>query len=233
MPRSSLVDETVTTLLDRIVSGRLGPGDRLPGQDELATLLGVSRLTVREATATLAAGHVLRVEHGNGTFVNPVDRWTDLDAVSRAARAGGQGSDATAQSLIEIRRMIEVGACALAARRATERDLDLLQQHCEAMAEAVTQSDLESFVRHDMAFHARILEAAGNPFLGAVYDPLRRVLEQARYQTSEVPVIRENALDHHQRVLAALRTGDPEAAQAAMDAHMDQTSHDLATHVRL
>lgn len=115
MARSSLVDTTTEQLVERVATGVFPVGEPLPAQDALAVDLGVSRLTVREAIKALADRGLLRVEHGSGTFVNPPHRWTDIEALSRRADASNDLD--VRKALIEVRRMIEVGAADLCARR--------------------------------------------------------------------------------------------------------------------
>ncbi|NUP74825.1 MAG: FadR family transcriptional regulator, partial [Sinomonas sp.] len=119
MARKSLVGEVADDLLDRIVAGEFPPGALVPGELELSAQHEVSRMTVREAMKTLEAQRILSVQRGRGTFVNPVDRWNSLEALLRAAQAQ-VGNDAAAVQLIELRRMLETGASALAAPRMTE-----------------------------------------------------------------------------------------------------------------
>ena len=116
MARPSLVDQVADALLDRIVAGDLPPGSVVPGEIDLSAEHQVSRMTVREAVRTLGAQHILRVERGRGTFVNPVSQWASLDAVIRAV-SEGQDDAAAAVQLIELRRFLETGACELAAGR--------------------------------------------------------------------------------------------------------------------
>lgn len=230
MARDSRVDETVDALLRAVVSGEYSTDRSLPSQGELAASLSVSRLTVREAVKELKSRNILRVEHGNGTFVNTPGTWTDLHALAQMSRAGTDGLK-TSQSIIEVRRIIEVGAAELCATRRTAQDVALLRRHVQAMAEARDTSDVDAFVEHDLAFHDTVLRGCANPFLAAVFDPLQKVLLRARIQTSEFPAIRENALEHHRRILAAIADRAPARARAAMDAHIEQTSRDLADYV--
>ena len=126
MARQSLTSMVADDLLDRIVNGEFPPGATLPGELELALHHDVSRMTVREAMKTLAAHHVIRVERGRGTFVNPLSRWTSMEAVLRAA-ADGVNATAASIQLIELRRMLETGAAELAATRISPDELDAME----------------------------------------------------------------------------------------------------------
>ena len=88
MARKSLVGVVADELLDRIIAGEFPPGSSVPGELELSARHDVSRMTVREAMKTLEAQRILSVERGRGTFVNPLNRWSSLEAVLRATSEG-------------------------------------------------------------------------------------------------------------------------------------------------
>ena len=217
-------------LLDRIIAGEFPPGAPVPGELELSARHEVSRMTVREAMKTLEAQQILSVERGRGTFVNPLSRWASLEAVLRAASEGKDDAAAAVQ-LIELRRMLETGACELAAGRISDSDLNALSGQLDAMRVAHEKHDVAAFVAADLAFHDLILHAAENVFVAVLFAPLHRVLERRRTQTSEVREIQAHAIGHHQKVVEALSSRDPHRARDAMDAHMQQTLDDLKAYV--
>ncbi|TLM88001.1 FadR/GntR family transcriptional regulator [Pseudarthrobacter sp. NamE5] len=226
MARQSLVGEVADELLDRIISGEFPPGATVPGEHELSARHEVSRMTVREAMKTLQAQRILSVERGRGTFVNPLSRWTSLEAVLRAASEGRNEAEASIQ-LIELRRMLETGACELAATRISGQDIETLFAHVAAMSTAREVNDVAAFVEADLAFHDVILHASGNVFVSVLFEPLHRVLEKRRTETSAVPAIQEHAIRHHRAIAEALQSRDSSRAREAMDAHMQQTLDDL------
>lgn len=222
------VTAAVDDILSRIHSGEFTIGQALPPETDLANLLEVSRPTMREAVRALSTRGVLRVVHGRGTFVNPIRSWTDLptmiDALVRVESPREIGLQ-----LIELRRMIEVGACGLAARNRTEDDLVALEAHLASFARAEQTGDIDGIARADLAFHTAILSASENPFLPAIMFPLVDALSASRRHTSSDPEIRERAAGHHRAILAAIAAGDETAAKNAMRAHMTQTRDDIAT----
>ncbi|WP_369251215.1 FadR/GntR family transcriptional regulator [Streptomyces sp. R41] len=225
----SLSDDLAEQLLTAIIDGRYPPDSALPPEGELSEQGGISRLTVREAVKQLRAQNVVRVVRGRGTYVNPPDRWTALEPVVRAASRTSSG--ALSERLIEARRLIENGACELAASRRTEEDLDALRQHLDVMRMAAEAGDTEQFVQADIDFHDTVMRATGNLFVPLLFEPFGPLLVEGRRETSAVPEIRDNAIAHHVAVLAALESGSPEAARTAMEAHMNQTADDLRAHV--
>jgi GntR family transcriptional regulator, transcriptional repressor for pyruvate dehydrogenase complex len=232
MPRDSLADSLADQLLQGIIDGRYPTDDPLPPEADIAKEANVSRLTVREAVKTLRAKSIVRVDRGRGTYTNPPDRWTDLEALVRAVSARTPAlAGVVPERLIEARRVIETGAAELAATRRTPDDLARLQAHLDEMAAAADNGDVDAFVTADLAFHQTLLDAADNTFIAALLEPLSRLLIQARRQTSEVADIRRHAIEHHRAVLAAVQSGDPERARRTMHDHIDQTGHDLRTYV--
>ena len=103
MGRRTLVDDLVDGLLTEILDGKLLPHNPIPPEADIAKAYGVSRLTVREALKALRAQNILYVKAGRGTFVNPTDNWTGLDAIFKAA-SHGNAADQVSVGLIEMRR---------------------------------------------------------------------------------------------------------------------------------
>jgi GntR family transcriptional regulator, transcriptional repressor for pyruvate dehydrogenase complex len=225
----SLSEDLAEQLLSAIIDGTYPPDAALPPEAELAEQSSVSRLTVREAVKQLRAQNVVRVVRGRGTYVNPPDRWTAMEHVVRAASRSSHS--ALSERLIEARRLIENGATELAALRRSEADLAELREHLATMREAADAADTEQFVQADIDFHATVMRATGNLFVPLLFEPFGPLLAEGRRETSAVPQIRVNAIAHHEAVLVALESGDPEKARHAMDAHMNQTANDLRTHV--
>jgi GntR family transcriptional repressor for pyruvate dehydrogenase complex len=164
--------------------------------------------------------------------VNAPNRWTDLSALVRVATARRSSADGVvARRLIEARRVIEVGAAELAAARRGDADLDALEATLGGMRAAAAAGDVDSFVTADIAFHSAILDAAGNVFLAALLDPLAQLLVEGRRETSAHAEIRAHAIEYHEAILGAIRSGSPQRASEAMREHMDQTERDLDTYV--
>ena len=225
----SLSEDLAERLLSAIIDGTYPPDAALPPEAELAEQSMVSRLTVREAVKQLRAQNVVRVVRGRGTYVNPPDRWTALEPVIRAASRSSHTT--LSERLLEARRLIENGATELAAVRRSDTDLAELREHLAAMRDAADAGDTEQFVQADIDFHDTVMRATGNLFVPLLFEPFGPLLAEGRRETSAVPQIRVNAIAHHEAVLAALESGDPDKAREAMNAHMNQTANDYRTHV--
>ena len=230
MARASLVQSVSDRLLDDIISGELPQGAPLPREIDLAERLGVNRLTLREALKTLQAQGVVQPVPGTRGRVLPMEDWTGIEPVRRAATSSGAKAQAAVQ-LVQLRRMIDPGAGELAAPLRTTEDLEKLEGYLEEMRAASAANDVHTFVTADIAFHDVVLRASGNPFLRVLLEPLGKFMYERRYETSAVPQVQVNAIREHAGILEALRSGDGSAARAAMESHMQQTADDLQEYV--
>lgn len=224
-PRRGLADQIVGELLQAVVLGEYPPGSRLPPEAALAAKANVSRLTLREAIKVLRDKGVLRVQQGRGTFVNPPSEWSALDAVllaSRTALAGEQDA-LLVERLLEAREVVEVGIAGMAAQRRTQDDLDQLGAVVDRMRETHAQGDVGAFSSADSAFHEGVLRAAGNPFLAALFEPIRTLVHQVRVSTAHEPATRELAIAAHSGILEAITAGDREGARRAVREHLAET----------
>lgn len=222
--RPGLADAVVRQLLGAVEDGRYPVGARLPAEAVLAEEAGVSRLTLREAVRVLRDKGVLRVEQGRGTFVNPPDLWTALDVELLSSRIMVEGDLVrTARLVTEVRSLIEVGAAGLAAARREAAHLAILESTVERMRATLSQEDVAVFSQADLEFHEAVMDAAGNPLLAALMQPIRAMMMRVRAHTSLTLDMRMTAVDAHAAIYAAIGDGDPAAARHAMAEHMAET----------
>lgn len=204
-------------LRESMDSGRFGVGSYLPPERELADQLGVSRASVREALIALEVQGRVSVRVGAGVQV--------LDAASPKAAGGAAPSDEPPVGpleLLEARLVVETETAALAARHATEHDLQGLQRSLDQMV----QDHARNPMLHDgdRAFHIGIARASGNAALLFIVTTLwdqRYTPMQDRMETLfTTPGLHTAAVDDHRRVLAAIAAHDPAAARQAMRRHL-------------
>ena len=194
------------TILDR----RLGPGDRLPSERELAGEFGVSRASIREAIKALTALGLLETRTGDGTYVRPNLGESILEPLSWAVLlAEGVGPD-----LAETREAIEPDIAGLAAERATAWEKKQLLKTLDAMREAV--GNPPAFAQADLAFHLALAKAAHNQILLEMMNGLQRLL--FGLITSHVIEIEDQkrCLRKHVDVYEAIIAGDTAKAREAM-----------------
>jgi GntR family transcriptional repressor for pyruvate dehydrogenase complex len=224
LTREATLAQRVELELERLIVGsHLGEGDRLPSERELATQFGVSRTVVREAIRALAAKHLVEVGVGRGTVVRVPSAESAAAPMKLLLRMQAGGADL--EKVIEVRRVLEVEIAGLAAARRTERDV----RELEAVLDRADRhrADADAFIKEDVRFHARLAEATQNELFEMMLASLAEVMTEVRILGLRTPNTATRALGHHQRIFDAVVIGDPEAARAAMQAHMDEASETL------
>ncbi len=218
---SRTADEVVQQIELLILDGVLRDGDRLPGERELSQSLEVSRPILRDALKELENRGLLISHHGGGTFVadiiGQVFSKPITDLISRHARA--------TRDYLEYRRELEGLTAELAAQRATDTDKALLSRIIEDMRHAHGTQEPEDELAADVEFHNAVGEAAHNIILLHTMRACYRLLSEGiffnRKAVFSLPNARERLLDQHIAIHDAILAGDPEAAKAAAQAHID------------
>lgn len=210
-------------LLQMIASGQLAPGDRLMPERELAAEMGVSRNVVREAIRSLSDSNVLEARQGAGVFVASLDVETLIEPLELVLAL----ESATLHSLAEARLAIEPGIAAIAAEHGSEEDIQALQALIEETS-ASAPEDQERLLEIDVELHNRMVRMTGNPFLIRIMESIGRLARSSRDFTNSIPRMREAAHADHERIVAALRARNPQAARKAMAEHIGHVARTLA-----
>jgi DNA-binding FadR family transcriptional regulator len=224
-PRRGLHGAIVHDIGVRILSGDLRPGDALPTEEELGGQLGVSRTVLREVIKVLAAKRLVESRPKTGTRVLPRREWNLIDPDVLAWRLEANPDEQFFTDVSELRRIIEPETAALAAKRATDAEIEQLGQSFEAMRAALDDRDPAAYLIPDLRFHTIILEACHNELLEQMATMLRTVFRALFIRTSAT---RAQGLPLHGAILDAIRAGDAEAAERATRALIDDTAASLA-----
>ncbi|MFD0318680.1 FadR/GntR family transcriptional regulator [Streptomyces flavalbus] len=224
--RGTVTQRAIERIKAMIAEGRLEPGQRLPTERELAARLGISRSSMREAIRALTVLGVLQARHGSGIYVTQLGAGDLLETfgvvadLSRGPRL---------LELLEIRRVLESTATALAAARVTPAQLAEVERHLTAMD---TTDDPELILAHDLAFHRAIAVAAGNETLTAILDGLSSRTFRARvWRGYQEAGAFDRTRREHAAIHRALTARDPEAARAAAAAHVGEVETWLRAHL--
>lgn len=202
-----------------IETGELQPGDRLPGERDLARTLGVSRPTLRSGLKALEAMGVVLCRPGAGTFI--ADGPPDLGRQPLGLLAALHGF--TSDEMFEARQVLEVGVAGLAAERAAAEHLTAIAEELTEMFAAL--DDPGAFLLHDVRFHRALASGCGNKVLAALVEMVAaQFYEQRRRTVGGARDLRESA-ELHRRIFRAVRSKDPEAARRAMTEHLDRAQH--------
>ena len=220
-PRT-LAARLVQSLSERIRSGEIAEGQRLPTEAALMDEQGVSRTVVREALSQLQAAGLVETRHGIGTFV--------LEGAGAAPMRIRPRRLATLQdvvALLELRLGVETEAASLAAQRRSERNLAAMRAELDALAAAVAAG--EDGAAADFRFHREIARATQNAHFAQLLGTLGpRVIPRARLRSRSPAagdrgdyLLRVHA--EHEGIYDAIQRQDPEAARAAMRTHLSNS----------
>lgn len=215
----SLAHDLVSELSQRILLGKLKPGDKLPSENLLVDEHRVSRTVVREALSKLQASGLVETRRGIGTFV-----------LARTAPEGlrlGLDTATGVRDILELRMGLEAQAAALAAVRRSDEQLAAMRRALDDYQDLAAAGD--SCAEADRRFHLLIAEATGNPcfveimaHLGESMIPRKRIGQNERAGDN---LARHAFLANleHEAILAAIRRRDGEAARAAVWLHLSNS----------
>ncbi|ODT81707.1 MAG: hypothetical protein ABS76_11175 [Pelagibacterium sp. SCN 64-44] len=213
--REGASEKVVHRLLALVKTGDLKPGDRLPGERELAEMFHVSRPTMRESIRALAVLGVVNPRHGGGIFISALEAADLLGPLSFFLTL----KEVEVDRLYQARAVIEGEIAALAAKAATSADIDQLEALIERQKNCIDRPAEYRVV--DTAFHELLSELSGNPFLARAAISMNVLGMEFRKIASESERVIAGSIADHQRVCTAMRTKDAEAARLAMQQHMD------------
>jgi GntR family transcriptional repressor for pyruvate dehydrogenase complex len=221
----ALTDEAITRIRNMVQSGQLPPGSRLPPEHQLAAQLGISRSGVREAVKVLESARVLDVRRGDGTYVTSLAPALLLEGIGFAFELL-QGE--TLPEVMEVRRLLEPAATALAAQRISEEQLDELGELLRTMRGVA--ADPEKLIQYDIAFHRAVTVATGNDTLTSLLDGLSGRTVRARiWRGLVLGNVAQNTIDEHEAIYLALRARDQALAHAAALVHVNTSESWLRT----
>lgn len=211
----ALTDEAIDKIKGMITSGELGPGDRLPKESDLAERLGLSRNSLREAVKALSMIRVLDVRQGDGTYVTSLAPDLLLDALSFVVDFH---RDDTVLQFLEVRRILEPSATALATERMTAADITKLQAVLDQLGADPT---IEALVANDLEFHRQIAAGSGNAVLCSLIDGLSGPTTRARiWRGLTQEGAAERTREQHQAIVDAIAARQPDLARSWATIHV-------------
>jgi GntR family transcriptional regulator, transcriptional repressor for pyruvate dehydrogenase complex len=224
----ALTDEAITRLRSMIQSGQLPPGARLPPEHQLALQMGISRSGVREAVKVLESARVLDVRRGDGTYVTSLAPRLLLEGIGFAFELL-QGD--TLLEVMEVRRLLEPAATALAATRMSDQQVEELGALLANMR--TVAADPEELLQLDIAFHRLVMVATGNETLTSLLDGLSGRTARARVWRGLVGGnVAQATIDEHEAIFLALKAHDQALAGAAALVHVNTSESWLRAMLR-
>lgn len=225
----SAANAVADDLADMILT-QLSPGTTLPSEADLAEQYAVSRLTIREAVKLLAGRGLVELARGKRATVREPDGAAFADFLLSVLHNDSKGLF----DLIELRMSLEVQSATLAAKRASRAALAAIDSALQGMRDAEAAGDAEAeerFHSFDVGFHEAVALASGNRILGYLFEamagPLRNGIQISRQGHANRGHTLADTIEHHQRILDAIRAGNSRAAAEAMRLHLKDTERDI------
>ena len=215
----SMTNQVYQAIHDKIVSGFWKIGDKLPSESELATQLGVNRLTVRLALQKLSTLGFIETRVGEGSFVIASDF---LDTISEFAKY--YMDDEIIDDVEEFRSSIELRCIELAVVNASDEELDMLERCCEQYEACQAnfrdhddEANFTQLMEADYIFHRTLCELSHNKLYSYAYsmakEPICRFIsiiisERDERKKNSSSTAWQDSIDNHRRLLNALRCRD-------------------------
>lgn len=212
--KTNIGEQVYHQMKNQILNGEWKPGDKIPSENQLMTLFGVSRGTVRQVVQKLGGEGLIVTRHGEGSFVQT----TGLDSYFQTSIPLFSIGEAEMEKIFEFRRVFESGVAELAAIKATDEQIHRMEENIQRMnqhAESLTQ-----FVHTDLDFHMLVSECTQNTLAIQIYNSYEGLLGPSILNMTKV-IGRGNGIKYHALILDAIRKHDPEEARAVMREHMD------------
>lgn len=211
-------EEIVEQIKTLIFEGSLKPGESLPPERELSKSLNVSRVSLREALNTLQGMGLLEIQQGNRSCVRPITTRSIHDPLVSFAK----NSPGNILKVFEIRKYLEIGSVALAAERATNREIEQLESILTEMDEDLRENRLGA--KADLDFHALLAEATHNQayvhLMNTIYDILQEELRIAWGGIFRKKDKRKKLFEQHLKIFDAVKNRDPERGREEALIHL-------------
>ena len=198
---------------------KLLPGEKLPTENELCHMFGVSRTAVREALRMLSGRGLLTIRKGSGIYVSDYSAKNVTKPMSLYLELNFDKNYVS--HLIKVRRMLEPEIARMAAANRTEKDIALLEKNMSKFLKCnyedhAKEGDL------DKEFHLILAKASGNPIIPVMVQPIFDLMPKIRTLVyAHIDIARSAAADYHAKILEMVKKQDEAGAYKAMTEHLE------------
>ncbi len=212
--RQSIGDQVFEQIKQQILDNEWKSGEKIPSENELAALFGVSRITVRQALQKLAALGLIETRLGEGSFIKDATPGISMNQLIPMAYLNSN----SLLQILEYRKIIEGNVAELATSKAEPGDLKKLEEAYENMEQV--KDDLEKFSDADLNFHLMLAKMTKNTLIiqtfHIIYDVLRRAFTEIVFKRGN-----SAGIYYHKLILEAVKNGNCMEAKRLMDEHME------------
>jgi GntR family transcriptional repressor for pyruvate dehydrogenase complex len=216
-PQRKLFDDILLRLHEIIREENLRPGDKLPSERDLTERLGVGRSSVREALRSLELLGLIETRRGEGTFLKHYRHNRLIDILGFYILRDYK----TKKDLVEMRKILEIDAVRLACRRASDKHFEEMERIQRRAWERVERGEVPA--EEDYLFHRIICRSSRNSILHRIWAPLVEYSDSVRKGSLSREGRARTALEEHQSIMEAIRSGDEETAVKRMKEHLENS----------
>jgi GntR family transcriptional repressor for pyruvate dehydrogenase complex len=217
--KRKLFEQVAGHIEREILAGRLKPGDSLPPERDLREAFGVGRPAIREALISLQNSGLIEIGNGAPARVAKPDPQRIIAGIVPAVQQFLVDSEGQRQ-LQGVRLFLEVGLVRHAAVHATDDDVAQLEAALEQ--NRLAMGNKADSIRTDVEFHFVFAKIMDNAVFRAIYDAMATWLLAQRHAAPIKPGDYEMGYNEHRRIFLAVAARDPDAAQEAMQAHLER-----------
>ena len=215
--KTNLYEEVARNLEEMIVHSADMLGQKLPSEQSLANSFGVSRNVIRESLKLLKERGLVTVRAGGGAYITRPESDTLTSMIARFVAMDGTDDVA----VFNMRILLEVESCRLAATRCTDADLDDLERILRDIE--IYYEDHARRMELDNRFHARIAELSGNRLLALFVHSMADLIMHLIQGAMKSTLNSDSVIPYHSRILAAMRARDVELAASVMKEHLEES----------
>ncbi|MDT8909348.1 FCD domain-containing protein [Amycolatopsis sp. PS_44_ISF1] len=223
-------EEVLDELGAAIAGGELAPGSVLRS-DELQERFGASRTVAREVVRVLETMRLTTSRRRVGVIVREPSEWNHYDPRLIRWQLDGPGRAVALRTLTELRSGVEPCAARFAAVRATPEERGRLRALASRLERTARARDLPEFLGHDVEFHDLLLAASGNPMFAQLSSVVAEVLAGRTEHGLMPPEPQPEAVALHVEVARAVDAAEPDRAERAMRAIVEQARDEIAAAV--
>lgn len=213
--RTKLNDEVFQQMRQLLAQGKWQSGERIPGENDLCQLFGVSRITIRQALQQLTSLGLIETRPGKGRYVCQPEIGQLMEQLTPAVYLDADSM----RQVNEFREMMDTWSAQQAACRASAEDIARLEENYQAMVCCAREADWQNFAQLDVQFHMYVGDATGNSLIRRTYHILHDVLCSCMVRIVER--MGDTALSYHRQLIDAIAAGDAARAERIALRHLE------------
>jgi len=215
-----IYEEVAEAIYEMIRTGQVKPGQRLDSVQQLAENFQVGRSAIREALTSLRAMGLVEMKQGEGTYIKEFE----TDQITFPLSTAILMNKEDIAQLLEVRKIIEIGTAAAAAKKRTSHHLEMMEKALEEMKSAQGNETLGE--KADLEFHLALADAAQNSLLLSLMNHVSGLMGETMKETRRVWLFSkqttvERLYEEHKEIYEAIKEQDEEKARKLMLVHLE------------